>query len=214
MRNYAIYLTIIPLTLMILLLGCNKENPVKHNHAPEIADVLMSPSTNIEKGMVVTFTCIATDADGDQLTYIWQASLGSFESNTGVSVKWTAPDSTVLVTVHVLVNDGMVISQETCEVQVGKTDLSECYEFADAHWSKDEYTQWLIDSLGITSDTMRYFDPVKQEWTYLTHHLPDTKTQQYYEMIGEYDQFRWGWDDYWDAKKTSENRNTYLECLK
>jgi hypothetical protein len=31
----------------------------------------------------------------------------------------------------------------------------------------------------------------------LTHQLPDSKTQQYYEMIGKYDQFRGGWDDYW-----------------
>jgi len=91
---------------------------------------------------------------------------------------------------------------------------SECRKLADSHWSRDEYTQWLIDSLAITADTMRYFDPVNQEWGYLSHHLPDSKTEEYYEMIGIYDQFRWGWDDYSDATKTSENRNTYLECLK
>jgi hypothetical protein len=206
---------VVPILLFLLtsLLGCGRDNPARHNHAPEIIDVLISPSTNIVKDMVVTFTCIATDADGDQLTYIWLASSGSFESNTGVSVKWTAPDSTALVDVQVLVNDGMVISQKTCEVQVG-ADKSECYDFADSHWSRDEYTQWLIDSLAITSDTTRYFDPVRQEWTYLPYHLPDTKTEQYYEMIGEYDQFRWGWEDYADATKTSEYRITYLECLK
>jgi hypothetical protein len=213
MRYTKMHVVLILLILLILLLGCNKNNPVKHNHAPQIVDVLLSPSTNIVKGMVVTFTCIATDADGDQLTYVWLASSGSFECNTGVSVKWTAPDSTALVDVQVLVNDGMVISQKTCEVQVG-ADKSECYEFADVHWSKDEYTQWLIDSLGITADTMRYFDPVRQEWRYLEYHLPNEKNEQYYEMIGDYDQFRWGWEDYSDVTKTSEYRNTYLECLK
>ncbi len=29
----------------------------------------------------------------------------------------------------------------------------------------------------------------------ITHNLPDTRTQQYYEMTGKYDQFAWGWDD-------------------
>lgn len=92
----------------------------------------------------------------------------------------------------------------------GKDKEKQYINFADGHWSRDEYTQWLIDSLGITSDTMRYFDPVKQEWTYLSHHLPDTKTQQYYEMVGKYEQFRWGWDDYSDITKTSDFRNTYV----
>jgi len=92
----------------------------------------------------------------------------------------------------------------------GKDKEKEYVGFADGHWSRDEYTQWLIDSLGITSDTMRYFDPVKQEWTYLSHHLPDTKTQQYYEMVGKYEQFRWGWDDYSDVSKTSDFRNAYV----
>jgi hypothetical protein len=92
----------------------------------------------------------------------------------------------------------------------GKDKEKQYIGFADGHWSRDEYTQWMIDSLGITSDTMRYFDPVKQEWTYLSHHLPDTKTQQYYEMVGKYEQFRWGWDDYSDVTKTSDFRNAYV----
>jgi hypothetical protein len=55
-----------------------------------------------------------------------------------------------------------------------------------------------------------------------THHLSDSKDQQYYEMIGKYDQFRGGWDDYWsDPLKfdsvdfyTSPNRETYLNMRK
>jgi hypothetical protein len=92
------------------------------------------------------------------------------------------------------------------------TDFTECNEIADAHWFKAGYTGWLIDSLGIASDTTLYFDPLKQEWIYLSHHLPDTKTEQYYEMIGKYDQFRWGWDDYSDYDKGSVHREEYLEC--
>lgn len=91
---------------------------------------------------------------------------------------------------------------------------------AEEHWSRDEYKQWLFDSVwvqqipyDIVSDTFPYWDRVRMEWVYFSHHLPDKKTQEYYEMIGKYDQFRWGWDDYEDATKSSQHRQSYLECL-
>ena len=66
-------------------------------------------------------------------------------------------------------------------------DIEEKYEaFADEHWDS---TRW---SQEYDPDT----DPS-------THNLPETKTQQYYEMIGKYDQFQAGWDN-------QENRDTYM----
>jgi hypothetical protein len=44
----------------------------------------------------------------------------------------------------------------------GKDKEKEYRNFADAHWFKDDYTQWLIDSLDITSDTTRYWDDTKK----------------------------------------------------
>ena len=55
------------------------------------------------------------------------------------------------------------------------------HAFADGHWSETAYRQWM--------DTHPEFKDT-------THTLPSTKTQQYYEMIGKYDQFKAGWDDY------------------
>lgn len=85
----------------------------------------------------------------------------------------------------------------------GKDKENEYKAIADVHWSEDEYRQWLFESVydslipyDIVSDTFRYFDHEKQEWVYFSHHLPDSKTQQYYEMIGKYEQFAWGWTDY------------------
>jgi hypothetical protein len=92
----------------------------------------------------------------------------------------------------------------------GKDKEDEYEIFADEHWSREEYTQWLIDSLNITSDTAAYWDEVKKEWTYLSHHLPDSKTQQYYEMIGKYEQFSAGWDDWNLDMLYSGNRDLYL----
>ncbi len=62
-------------------------------------------------------------------------------------------------------------------------DKTEEYEdFADEHWSEELYKEWL--SIADTSE----HPPVE--------HLPEEKTQQYYEMIGKYYWFLTGWDDY------------------
>ncbi|MEA1981198.1 MAG: hypothetical protein U9N54_09520 [candidate division Zixibacteria bacterium] len=60
--------------------------------------------------------------------------------------------------------------------------------FNDQHWSRDDYTAYLNAFWGVTSDTL--INPGD-----ITHHLPTTNTQQYYEMTGKYDQFAWGWDN-------------------
>jgi hypothetical protein len=104
-----------------------------------------------------------------------------------------------------------------------KQDMSECYKFADEHWSRDDYKAWLYDSLynkhpdqnipyELVSDTFPYWDKNEHKWAYLSHHLPDNKTEQYYEMIGKYEQFRWGWEDYSDDTHSSPHRDFYMEC--
>lgn len=103
-----------------------------------------------------------------------------------------------------------------------KQNTAECFKLADEHWSKEEYKQWLIDSVYYVNpnvnyenvcDTFPYWNREEQFWEYFPHHLPDQKTQQYYEMIGKYEQFRWGWDDYSDSSRSSLHREAYMECL-
>jgi hypothetical protein len=80
-----------------------------------------------------------------------------------------------------------------------KTDEFE--KWADKYWIEgdsagkpdESYRGWLLDTLSIAVDTG------------MGHHLPDSKTQQYYEMIGKYEQFRAGWDDYWADTVTYDN---------
>jgi hypothetical protein len=71
-----------------------------------------------------------------------------------------------------------------------KTDIYET--FADIHWSETRYGDFLERNWGVRDDELVVDD---LGYSYFTHHLPDTKTQQYYEMIGKYDQFVFGWDD-------------------
>ncbi|KAA3636307.1 MAG: hypothetical protein DWP97_03020 [Calditrichaeota bacterium] len=71
-------------------------------------------------------------------------------------------------------------------------NLTDDYEaFNDAHWSEDRYTYMLENTYGASDDDD--VDPLS--YPEINHHLPETKTQQYYEMTGKYDQFSWGWDD-------------------
>lgn len=69
-------------------------------------------------------------------------------------------------------------------------DLTNEFEaFHHKHWVRSRYEdQYLLWTYGETDDDLILEHEV-------SHHLPDTKTQQYYEMTGKYDQFAWGWDD-------------------
>jgi hypothetical protein len=66
--------------------------------------------------------------------------------------------------------------------------------FADEHWRLDVYEAWLYNSDESITEGLD-----KEENR--THTLPRddndsvVRTQQYYEMIGKYDQFYAGWDD-------------------
>lgn len=70
----------------------------------------------------------------------------------------------------------------------GDDITAEFEAFNREHWSRDSYEQYLLWTYGASDDD----DIDAQE---INHHLPDTDTQQYYEMTGKYDQFSWGWDD-------------------
>ena len=66
---------------------------------------------------------------------------------------------------------------------IGNDRISEFETFADTRWSRQEYQRYLFDLFGDSSDADNRF----------THHLPGTDNQQYYEMIGKFHQFSYGW---------------------
>jgi hypothetical protein len=68
-------------------------------------------------------------------------------------------------------------------------DLTADFEkFQQTFWSESRYVAYLQNAYGQSDD-----DSIHA--TEISHHLPSTSTQQYYEMTGKYDQFSWGWDD-------------------
>jgi len=67
-------------------------------------------------------------------------------------------------------------------------EATDAYEaFSRDNWERDRYEhQYLLWAYGVTDDDLA---------AGVTHHLPDTETQQYFEMTGKYNQFAWGWND-------------------
>ena len=68
-------------------------------------------------------------------------------------------------------------------------------DYANTHWSQGRYEDYLYTNWQVRDDDSVYRNPGDPSSFYFTHHLPDTKTQQYFEMIGKYNQFVFGWDD-------------------
>jgi len=77
----------LPICLLVIA-GCGL-----FNSPPDITLVTAS-STEVESGDVVSCAVVATDPDGDELTYTWSATGGSFDETSGLSVVWTAPEVT------------------------------------------------------------------------------------------------------------------------
>jgi hypothetical protein len=76
------------------------------NQPPEISDLTANPSS-VDISQNTTITCIASDPDGDPLTYHWTKNAGSFEGSTsGPSVTWRAPSTPGTYRVYCEVSDG------------------------------------------------------------------------------------------------------------
>jgi len=103
--------SLIVLIVVTLLIGsCMPANqtPVTNgvavNHPPVI-DSLTAERERVRKAMTSTIECIASDPDGDKLSYIWSPSGGNISGEEPVAT-WVAPNAYGTYTVTVIVTDG------------------------------------------------------------------------------------------------------------
>ncbi len=75
-------------------------------------------------------------------------------------------------------------------------------EFSGGEMQSDEYLK-PTDYDEINA----HVDKMKDSTGSSVHNLPSTKTQQYYEMIGKYDQFVYGWEDIGDHNSSLVDEN-------
>lgn len=75
----------------------------------------------------------------------------------------------------------------------GKDKEDEYENFADDEWSSEQYEEWFDDWKQWYEARAGDNDPPFE--SIFTHELPSQKSDDYYEMIGKYDQFSYGWID-------------------
>ena len=114
MRKFrGITLAVVCLVIISVLMG----GGCKTNEAPTITSVTPS-AESVARGGSCTVSCVATDFDGDALTYEWTATGGTI-SGTGDTVTWAAPEVEGTYTITVTVHDGMGgITSDSCTVDV------------------------------------------------------------------------------------------------
>jgi hypothetical protein len=97
--------TTLKLTLTFLLsglltfAGCGLSN-----EPPDITRLIATPLA-VEQGRSSTIECIASDPDGDELSYQWEANGGSF-SGEGPTVIWWSPLECDTFDITATVSDG------------------------------------------------------------------------------------------------------------
>ena len=90
---------------------------VTTNQRPVVSSITAQPAT-LERGETSTITCMASDPDGDILTYTWEASGGTV-TGTAHSATWEAPSVGGEFVISVTVNDGKGgITESSCRIVV------------------------------------------------------------------------------------------------
>lgn len=105
--------------------------------------------------------------------------------------------------------------------QKGDNKTSEFQQYADQHWSAVRYARWITahgTDYNTSGSVNIYVNPdeslqpwqrvsfaeinaweTQQKTEGFSHSLPAYGVQQYYELIGKYVQFKFGWDGYKDV---------------
>lgn len=129
------------------------------NHRPAIAG--LEAREKVVPNGKCEIVCIASDRDGDTLSYNWSASGGNI-SGTGAAVNWTAPESLGSYNVTVTVTDGRgaeVAKQITIEVRANRAPTISSLA-ADADWTLPSGTlQMTCTASDPDGDELTY------EWT-------------------------------------------------
>ena len=110
-KRYIVKLAILPAFFVVFLsAGCAKAPPSpatpvtpSDNKPPVITN--MSFPADVMALTENLITCVVTDPDGDDLTYVWSTDGGTIKGE-GMGITWVAPSSVGKYEVNVVVSDG------------------------------------------------------------------------------------------------------------
>jgi hypothetical protein len=95
---------------------------------PPVIESLTTDCPRVRPGHSGVITCVASDPDGDELTYTWTAERGTI-SEEGSEVTWTAPGDYGYYSITVTVSDGRggeVSSSQITTFTDGKISVCAC----------------------------------------------------------------------------------------
>jgi len=90
---------------------------VTTNQRPVVSSIIAEPAT-LERGETSKITCVASDPDGDTLTYTWEATGGTITGTENIAT-WEAPSVGGEFVISVSVNDGKGgVTESSCRIVV------------------------------------------------------------------------------------------------
>ena len=114
MQNIKWRLSLVALILCTML----GSSCVQSNNSPVIESLTAEPPV-VKQGKSATVKCVASDPDGDELSYQWVATKGNI-SGQGSTVTWMSPNTCgdYVITVTVVDSGGKEVTEElTIEVK-------------------------------------------------------------------------------------------------
>jgi len=96
--------TITLLTAMLLNTGCALGPQAEQPNRPPVIDQIVGPKAWLPQ-TEAPLTCMASDPDGDNLTYTWTADNGTI-TGTGPTITWASPATDGTYNITLIVSDG------------------------------------------------------------------------------------------------------------
>ena len=109
---------------VVSTVGCgDSTKPAVENRPPVIRDVVITPSS-VVLGDVSRVVALASDPDGDEVTYVWTMQGGSLTDTTLGTTTWTAPDTAGSFWLWVSVSDEEFTVRDSARVFAGEGQLT------------------------------------------------------------------------------------------
>jgi hypothetical protein len=116
------------MTIVVLALlgpaGCGDSgNGGGPETGPPVVQRIVSVPPVVPRGGSAQLTALASDPDGDTLTYAWSSAAGSFSEQTRARIRWTAPAASGTYRVSVVVSDGDGSDSANLDIPVGSGSI-------------------------------------------------------------------------------------------
>jgi len=127
MRHTPLFVFLLFFSVAFGTLGCDSNSSEDGNEPPVIEEILVNPST-VEPSRGAELTAVATDPEGEELSYFWSSDGGKIEtglssySTTANPAQWESPDETGDYEIKCTVSDSESTASKTVTVEVRQSN--------------------------------------------------------------------------------------------